>query len=31
VKEPYYRYVENQMRKHYDFTGVPMEIYFRKK
>jgi GTP-binding protein len=31
IKEPYKRYVENQMRKHFDFTGVPIEIYFRKK
>lgn len=31
VKEPYKRYVENQMRKLYDLTGVPIEIYFRKK
>lgn len=31
VKDPYYRYVENQMRKHYNFHGVPIEIYFRKK
>ena len=31
VKEGYYRYVENQMRKRYDFSGVPIEIYFRKK
>ena len=31
VKEPYYRYVENKMRTRYDFSGVPIEIYFRKK
>ncbi|MBN2663911.1 MAG: ribosome biogenesis GTPase Der [Bacteroidales bacterium] len=31
VKEPYRRFVENQLRKHYNFTGVPIEIYFRKK
>ena len=31
IKEPYKRYVENQMRKNFDFKGVPIEIYFRKK
>lgn len=31
IKDPYKRFVENQLRKHYDFTGVPIEIYFRKK
>ena len=31
VKESYYRYVENQMRKQYDFSGVPIVVYFRKK
>ncbi len=31
IKEPYKRFLENQLRKHYNFTGVPIEIYFRKK
>ena len=31
IKEPYKRFVENQLRKHFDFKGVPVEIYFRKK
>ena len=31
IREPYKRYLENQMRKQFDFTGVPIEIYFRKK
>ncbi len=31
VKEPYKRFVENQIRQHWDFTGVPVEIFFRKK
>jgi GTP-binding protein len=31
VKEPYKRFVENQIRKHYDFSGVPIEIFFRQK
>ena len=31
VKEPYKRYAENQLRKHFGFTGVPIEVYFRQK
>ena len=31
VKEPYKRYVENQLRAHYNFSGVPITIYFRQK
>ena len=31
VKDPYKRFLENQLRKHFDFTGVPMSIYMRKK
>ena len=31
VKDPYKRYVENQLREHYDFSGVPITIYFRQK
>ncbi|HDS06765.1 MAG TPA: ribosome biogenesis GTPase Der [Bacteroides sp.] len=31
VKEPYKRYLENQLRKNFDFTGVPLQIYIRKK
>ncbi|QMU65658.1 MAG: ribosome biogenesis GTPase Der [Flavobacteriaceae bacterium] len=31
VKEPYKRYVENQLRAHYIFSGVPIVIYFRQK
>ncbi len=31
IKEPYKRYLENQMRKHFVFTGVPITIYFRLK
>ena len=31
VKEPYRNYLENQMRKHFNFTGVPISIYFREK
>lgn len=31
VKEPYKRFVENQIRKQWDFHGVPIEVYFRQK
>jgi GTP-binding protein len=31
VKDPYKRFIENQIRKNFDFQGVPMEIYFREK
>ncbi|MDR3272910.1 MAG: ribosome biogenesis GTPase Der [Flavobacteriaceae bacterium] len=31
VKEPYKRFVENKLRQNFDFTGVPIEIYFRQK
>lgn len=31
VKDPYKRFVENQIRQHFDFHGAPVEIYFRKK
>ncbi len=29
IKEPYKRYVENKLRKMYDFKGVPVTIFFR--
>ncbi len=31
VKEPYKRFAENQLRKEFGFTGVPIEVYFRQK
>jgi GTPase len=31
VKEPYKRFIENKMREHFDLTGVPINIFFRKK
>ncbi|MEM9685512.1 MAG: ribosome biogenesis GTPase Der [Bacteroidota bacterium] len=31
VKEPYKRFIENKIREHFNFTGVPIQIYFRKK
>ncbi|MEM1359248.1 MAG: ribosome biogenesis GTPase Der [Bacteroidota bacterium] len=31
VKESYKNYLENQIRDNFDFTGVPISIFFRKK
>jgi len=31
VREDYKRFIENRIRENWDFTGVPIEIYFRKK
>ena len=31
IREPYKRYLENQLRKNFNFNGVPITIYFRKK
>ncbi len=31
IKEPYKRFIENRLRENFDFKGVPIEIYFRKK
>ncbi len=31
IKAPYKNYLENQMRTHFKFTGVPVRIFFRKK
>ena len=31
VKDPYKRFLENKLRENYNFKGVPISIYFRKK
>ena len=31
IKESYRRYLENKMREQWDFSGVPIQIYFRQK
>ena len=31
IKEPYKRFIENKLRDHFSFGGVPIKIYFRKK
>jgi GTP-binding protein len=31
VKEPYKRFLENKLRDHFNFHGVPISVYMRKK
>src|SRR5690348_623863 len=31
IKTPYKNYLENKLREAFDFTGVPVRIFFRKK
>ncbi|MEI6884914.1 MAG: ribosome biogenesis GTPase Der [Bacteroidota bacterium] len=31
LRDPYRRFIENKIREHYDFSGAPMEIFFRQK
>ena len=31
IKESYRRYLENKLREQWDFSGVPIQIYFRQK
>lgn len=31
VRESYKNFLENQLRKHFDFSGVPINIFFREK
>ena len=31
VKDPYKRFLENKLRDHFDFHGVPISVYMRKK
>ncbi|MDF1673765.1 MAG: ribosome biogenesis GTPase Der [Vicingaceae bacterium] len=31
IKDPYKRYLENKLREHFDFTGVPIQLFMRKK
>ncbi len=31
VKDPYKRFIENKLREQYNFSGVPIDIYFRQK
>ncbi|MEO8406112.1 MAG: ribosome biogenesis GTPase Der [Chitinophagaceae bacterium] len=31
IKTPYKNYLENQLRKNFDYSGVPIRMFFRKK
>ncbi|MGB5171168.1 ribosome biogenesis GTPase Der [Eudoraea sp.] len=31
IRDPYKRFLENKLRENFDFTGVPVTIYMRKK
>lgn len=31
IRDPYKRYVENKLREHFDFSGCPLQVYFRQK
>ena len=31
IKDPYKRYLENQLRKNFNLKGVPVRMVFRKK
>ncbi len=31
IKDPYKRFIENKLRENFDLSGVPVQIYFRKK
>ncbi|GAB3576874.1 ribosome biogenesis GTPase Der [Spirosoma luteolum] len=31
VQESYQRFLENRLREHFDFTGVPLTLFFRQK
>ncbi|HVW13029.1 MAG TPA: ribosome biogenesis GTPase Der [Mucilaginibacter sp.] len=31
IKEPYQRFLENKLRENFDFSGVPLQLFFRQK
>ncbi|TWR29961.1 ribosome biogenesis GTPase Der [Mucilaginibacter pallidiroseus] len=31
VKEPYYRFIENQLRDNFELSGSPVQVWFRQK
>ena len=31
IKQPYKNYLENQLRTHFNFKGIPIRLFFRKK
>ena len=31
VKDPYYRFIENKLRENFEFSGAPIQVWFRQK
>ncbi|QXV66090.1 ribosome biogenesis GTPase Der [Mucilaginibacter achroorhodeus] len=31
IKDPYYRFIENQLRENFEFNGAPIQVWFRQK
>ena len=31
IKEPYKRFLQNQIREHWCFTGTPINVFIRQK
>lgn len=31
IKEPYKRFIENKLRSHWNFSGCPVQVFFRQK
>ena len=31
IKEPYKRFIENRIRENWDFSGIPINVFFREK
>lgn len=31
IKDPYKRFIDNKLRENFDFSGVPIQIFFRQK
>jgi len=31
IKEPYYRFIENKLREHFELSGAPVQVWFRQK
>ena len=31
IKEPYYRFIENKLRENFEFSGSPVQVWFRQK
>ncbi len=31
IRDPYKRFLENQLREHFELTGVPVQLFFRNK